>query len=140
MAATINPNTVDVVRSFLTFLICSFNKKMIVRTMTVILEMVLTNLYSPHRHTWLAEYGKKRRRLYRRRLDGVRCLLVLVLALLVGDAAAGLAGGLAGGLALAAAAVLGALAQRTGLQGLDSFHDTYLHSVRICLFGPPTAI
>ena len=49
-------------------------------------------------------------------------LLILVLALLVGDAAAGLAGGLAGGLALAAAAVLGALAQGTGLKGRDSFH------------------
>ena len=49
-------------------------------------------------------------------------LLILVLALLVGDAAAGLAGRLAGGLALAAAAVLGALAQIAGLDGLDMLH------------------
>ena len=55
-------------------------------------------------------------------------LLVSVLALLVGNAAAGLAGRLAGGLALAAAAVLGALAQVAGLKSLDSFHDSYLHS------------
>ena len=47
----------------------------------------------------------------------------LVLALLVGNAAAGLAGGLAGSLALAAAAVLGALAQVAGLKSLDSFHN-----------------
>ena len=56
-------------------------------------------------------------------------LLIGVLALLVGDAAAGLASGLAGSLALAAAAVLGALAQVTGLKSLDSFHDSYLHSL-----------
>ena len=49
-------------------------------------------------------------------------LLILVLALLVGDAAAGLAGRLAGGLALAAAAVLGALAQIAGLDGLNMLH------------------
>ena len=48
---------------------------------------------------------------------------LLILALLVGHAAAGLAGRLAGGLALAAATVLGALAQVPGLQSLDSFHD-----------------
>ena len=46
----------------------------------------------------------------------------LLLALLVGDAAAGLAGRLAGGLALAAAAVLCAVAQVPGLDGLDVFH------------------
>ena len=44
-------------------------------------------------------------------------------ALLVGDAAAGLAGRLAGSLAFAAAAVLGALAQVTGFDGLDVFHN-----------------
>ena len=49
--------------------------------------------------------------------------LLGALALLVGDAAAGLAGGLAGGLALAAAAVLGALAEVAGLDGLDVFHS-----------------
>jgi hypothetical protein len=48
-----------------------------------------------------------------------------VLALLVGDAAAGLAGRLAGSLALAAAAVCGAVAKITGFQGNDmfEFHD-----------------
>ena len=54
-------------------------------------------------------------------------LLLLVLAGLVGDAAAGLAGGLARGLALAAAAVGSAFAQVTGLDGLDVFHGLYLH-------------
>ena len=49
-------------------------------------------------------------------------LLPDALALLIGDAAAGLAGGLARGLALAAAALLGALAQAAGLKGLDSLH------------------
>ena len=52
------------------------------------------------------------------------CLLVL--ALLIGHAAAGLAGGLARGLALAAAAVLGALAHVAGLKRLDSLHNRYL--------------
>jgi len=54
---------------------------------------------------------------------------LLLLALLVGDAAAGLASGLAGGLALAAATVLSALAQVTGLQSLDSFHNSNLQSL-----------
>ena len=54
-------------------------------------------------------------------------LVLLALALLVGDAAAGLAGGLAGSLALAAAALLSALAQIAGLNGLDVLHDGYLH-------------
>ena len=48
------------------------------------------------------------------------------LALLVGNAAAGLAGGLAGGLALAAAAVFGAVAQVAGLDGLDVLHGFHL--------------
>ena len=52
-------------------------------------------------------------------------LLLLVLAGLVGDAAAGLASGLARGLALAAAAVLSAVAQVTSLDGLDMFHNFY---------------
>ena len=52
---------------------------------------------------------------------------LLVLALLIRNAAAGLAGGLAGSLALAAAAVLGAVAQILGLQSLDVLHkDTLL--------------
>jgi hypothetical protein len=54
----------------------------------------------------------------------LRCVLFLVLASLVGNAAAGLASGLAGSLALAAAAVLGALAQVTGLNGLNVFHGS----------------
>ena len=53
--------------------------------------------------------------------QGILLALLAVLALLVGDAAAGLASGLARGLALAAAAVLGALAQVAGLKGLDSW-------------------
>ena len=48
---------------------------------------------------------------------------LLVFALLVGHAAAGLAGGLAGSLAFAAAAVLGAFAHVAGFDGLDSFHN-----------------
>ena len=66
-------------------------------------------------------------------------LLVGVLALLVGDAAAGLAGGLAGGLALAAATVLGALAQVTSLKSLDSFHNSYLQSVDLVSGGQRSA-
>ena len=57
----------------------------------------------------------------------LRFLLVCVLALLVGDAAAGLAGRLAGSLALAAAAVAGTVTQVAGLQGFDSLHNTGLH-------------
>ena len=48
--------------------------------------------------------------------------LLRVFALLVRNAAAGLARGLAGRLAFAAAAVLRALAEIAGLQGLDMFH------------------
>ena len=62
-------------------------------------------------------------------------LLILVLALLVGDAAAGLAGRLAGGLALAAAAVLGALAQVLGLQGLNVAHHGTSILVGIYQYG-----
>ena len=51
---------------------------------------------------------------------------LLVLALLIGHAAAGLAGGLARGLALAAAAVLSALAHVAGFKRLDSLHNRYL--------------
>ena len=54
-------------------------------------------------------------------LAGLRAL-----ALLVGNAATGLAGGLAGGLALAAAAVLGAVAQVAGFKRLDMLHDFHL--------------
>ena len=48
--------------------------------------------------------------------------LLAVLALLIGDAAAGLAGGLAGSLAFAATAVLGACTEIFGLDGLDTLH------------------
>ena len=47
-------------------------------------------------------------------------LLVLVLALLIGNTAAGLAGGLAGSLAFAAATLI--LAQNAGFDGLDMLH------------------
>ena len=49
--------------------------------------------------------------------------LFAVFALLVYNAAGGFAGRLAGGLALAAAAVLGALAEVPGLQSDDSIHN-----------------
>jgi hypothetical protein len=48
--------------------------------------------------------------------------LFLVLALLVGYTAACFARGLAGGLAFAAAALFGAFAEITGVQGLNMFH------------------
>ena len=51
-------------------------------------------------------------------------ILSLNLALLINDAAGSLAGGLTGSLALAAAAVDDALVQITGLNGLDSGHDS----------------
>ena len=49
--------------------------------------------------------------------------LLGTLALLVGNAAAGFAGRLAGGLALTTAAVLCAVAQVAGLNGLDMLHN-----------------
>ena len=49
--------------------------------------------------------------------------LFCALALLICNAAAGLASRLAGGLALAAAAVLSAVAQVAGFNGLDMFHS-----------------
>ena len=52
--------------------------------------------------------------------------LLVVLALLIGDAAAGLASGLARSLALTATAVLCALAQITGLDRLNMFHSSNL--------------
>ena len=58
----------------------------------------------------------------------VRLLALLsALALLVCNAAAGLASGLAGSLALAATAVLSAVAQVTGFDGLDMFHSFTFH-------------
>ena len=53
-------------------------------------------------------------------------LLLLALALLVSDTAAGLASGLARGLALAAAALLCTLAQVTSLNGLNMLHGVIL--------------
>ena len=53
--------------------------------------------------------------------------LLGALALLVCNAAAGLASRLAGGLALTAAAVLSAVAQVAGLDGLDMFHGITFH-------------
>ena len=82
-------------------------------------------------HRWYSLLTYKRCRRFRRHLCDSSFLLLGALALLVGHAAAGLASRLAGGLALAAAAVLGALAQVAGLKGLDSFHNAYLHSQRI---------
>ena len=49
-------------------------------------------------------------------------LLILVLALLVGDGAGGLAGRLAGGLALAAAALDGGFLEVRAVDRLDMFH------------------
>ena len=49
---------------------------------------------------------------------------LLLLAGLVGDAAAGLAGALAGGLAFAAAAVVQALGHIAGVESLDVLHKT----------------
>jgi hypothetical protein len=53
-------------------------------------------------------------------------LLSLFLALLIGNAAAGLAGRLTGSLAFAAAALLGALAKITGIQSLNMLHNNFL--------------
>ena len=58
-------------------------------------------------------------------------LALLILALLICDTAAGLAGRLAGSMALAAAAVLGAVAQVSGLQGLNVAHNDTSHHVWI---------
>ena len=49
------------------------------------------------------------------------------LALLICDAAAGLAGRLAGSLAFAATAILRAITQIAGLDGLDMLHGYNLH-------------
>ena len=62
-----------------------------------------------------------------------RYMQLLVLAGLVCDTAAGLASGLARGLALTAAAVLSALAQVAGLDGLDVFHGFTLHLLNCCM-------
>ena len=56
--------------------------------------------------------------------------LFAVFALLVYNAAGGFAGRLAGGLALAAAAVLGALAEVTGLNGLNVLHSCTLRTLQ----------
>ena len=53
-------------------------------------------------------------------------LLVLILALLICNAARGLASRLAGGLALAAAAVYEAGIEVSGVEGVDSVHNRKL--------------
>ena len=62
--------------------------------------------------------------------------MLFLLALLVGDAAGGLARGLAGGLALAAAALLGALAEAAGLQGLNSLHTILSYLIKFEAIPP----
>ena len=57
----------------------------------------------------------------------MQLLALSVLALLIGDTAAGLASRLAGSLALAATAILRTLAQIAGLNGLDMLHNSNLH-------------
>ena len=66
--------------------------------------------------------GRCKKAAVKRRLFYLISVFLLGLAVLVGNAAAGLAGGLARGLALAAAAVLGALAELAGLEGGDLDH------------------
>ena len=61
----------------------------------------------------------------------MQLLLVLALALLVCNTAAGLASRLAGGLALTAATVLSAVAQVTGLDRLNMFHDFHLPYINL---------
>ena len=60
-------------------------------------------------------------------------LLLLALALLVSDTAAGLASGLARSLAFATAAVLSAFTQVASFDGLDVFHDGNLHKIIYCV-------
>ena len=57
----------------------------------------------------------------------VQLLALRALALLICDTAAGLAGRLAGSLAFATTAILSALTQIAGLNGLDVFHSSNLH-------------
>ena len=69
----------------------------------------------------------------------MQLLALSVLALLIGDTAAGLAGGLAGSLALAATAILRTLAQIAGLNGLDMLHNSNLHIkllINVTIFPP----
>ena len=63
--------------------------------------------------------------------QNLQLLAFFVLAFLICNTAAGLAGGLTGCLALAAAAVLCAVAQIAGLNGLNMFHDMLL--CEICI-------
>ena len=64
-------------------------------------------------------------------VSSTRLLGFLVFAGLIGNTAAGLAGRLAGSLALAAAALLGALAKVTSLDGIDVLHDVMSSQVII---------
>ena len=70
--------------------------------------------------------GTQKQKRTREELLLLRLILLLVLASLICDTAAGLASGLAGSLALAAAALLRALAQVTGLDRLDVLHQKHL--------------
>ena len=63
-------------------------------------------------------------------------LVLLALAGLVSNTAAGLASGLARSLALAAAALDCALAQVTGFQSLNSFHNSTLQSKFLDAYTP----
>ena len=63
-----------------------------------------------------------------------KSVVVLVLALLVGNAARGLASRLARGLALAAAAVLNGLCDILGFDGLDSGHDKILRLDNLLIY------
>jgi hypothetical protein len=68
---------------------------------------------------------KKRRRKGGIFSDGL-FFLFFVLALLIGDPAAGFAGRLAGRLAFAAAAVFGAFAEMSGFDGPNMLHGDFL--------------
>ena len=63
---------------------------------------------------------------------------LLVFALLVCDAAAGLASRLAGSLALAASAVLCAVAQVTSLNGFNMLHCDVLRKTKILYYSTST--
>ena len=58
-------------------------------------------------------------------IGGIFLFVVLLFASLIGNAAGSLAGRLARGLALAAAAVLGALAEIAGSNGLNMLHCSF---------------
>jgi hypothetical protein len=89
---------------------------------------------------WFCKRRKKYRHVSWRHSSFSRSVLG-VLALLVGNTAAGLAGRLARGLALAAAAIGSAVTEIAGLQGDDMFHFVVLQKVffRFLFFIPRIA-